>query len=314
MSPVLASIDLYDRNFTAGREVKSQLALINETPNDIRTTVDVYITPRDPLFVPDQAALDAAVWRESREVAFAADRITTMALEWTAPSVEGNYFLAAVTRIPGGAPVVSQRVVRSIRPAAENALANSRFVLLGAPENVVGYLRRRGVAYTTSIRDGGISGDTVIIGPTNAIAAEDRSRTSAIREFVRNGGKLVILSQDEWNWNDLVDFQVDKARASRAFIYPGTDHPLLAGIDPEFLKRWNGLPGEIADRVIKGGVLNRARRLLWIENPDQPVAVSVAEGKGEIVICLLNFRDRLSPGESAYDPAAERVMLNLLRR
>ena len=89
---------------------------------------------------------------------------------------------------------------------------------------------------------------------------------------------------------------------------------LLAGIDPEFLKRWNGLPGEIADRVIKGEILNRARRLLWIENPDQPVAVSVAEGKGEIVICLLNFRDRLGNGENAYDPVAERVMLNLLRR
>jgi hypothetical protein len=50
--------------------------------------------------------------------------------------------------------------------------------------------------------------------------------------------------------------------------YPVADHYLLDGIAPEFLQRWNGIPNEIRERLLKS---------------------------------TLN-----------YDPAAERMMINLL--
>ena len=311
MSPVLASIDLYDRNFTAGRQVTTPLVLINETPRDVRTTLDAYITPGNPLFVPDQAALDAALWHESWEATFPAGILQPTDLNWKVPDREGSYFLAVVTRIPGGRPVVSQRLVRSVADA--RGWKKDRVVALGAPDDLLRFLGEHRIPYATSVRDGRVDGSVVVVGPASNVAAKDRSQAAAIRAFVRNGGRLVILSQDEWNWKDLLDFGTGKARAARAFPYPGAGHPLLAGIDPEFLKRWNGLP-EIAGRVIQGGILERARRLLWMGKPDRPVVVTVAEGKGEIVICLLNFDRRLNRGESAYDPVAERMMRNLLER
>ena len=154
----------------------------------------------------------------------------------------------------------------------------------------------------------------MVVGPCGKVRAQDKARGAAIQEFVRGGGRVVILAQEEWDWKILVDFDMDKVRSSRAFIYPDAKHPLLTGIDGEYLKRWNGLPGEMAGRVIKGGILERADKLLWIEEPKTPVCISVPEGKGEIVICLLNFNGRLGHGAKARDPVAERMLLNLLQR
>jgi hypothetical protein len=315
MSPVLASIDLFDRNFIAGQEVASRLSLINETPKDVKTKVDIYITAKDPLFVPDEEALKAAISHETMDVTFKARKIVEKEIRWKVPAKEGNYFLAIVTRIPGGRPVISQRVVRSIDPAISvDDLKPRRLVGLGLPGDMQQWLKANRMPLATSIDDGRIDGDMVVVGFLGSVSAEDRKQTAAILDFVRNGGKLVILAQDEWNWNDLVDFDLGKGRSSRAFIYPDANHPLLAGIDGEYLKRWNGLPGEMADHFIKGDILSRATKLLWIEKPDRPVAVSLPDGKGEIVICLLDLRRRLAPAEDQYDPVAERILRNLLGR
>ena len=315
MSPVLASIDLFDRNFIAGREVTSQLALINETPADVKTKIDIYITPKNPVFVPDEEARKAAILHSTLDARFEAKKITDKNLRWKVPPKEGNYFLAVVTRIPGSRPVVSQRVVRAIDPAiTDKGLKPHRVVGLGLPGDMQAWLKARHIPFSTSIGDGHVEGDVVVVGFVGNVAAGDKARAGSILEFVRQGGRLVILAQDQWDWKDLIDFDLGKGRSSRAFTYPDASHPMLAGIDPEYLKRWNGLPGEVADKTIKGDVLKRAKRLLWIETPDQPVAVSLPEGEGEIIISLLDMRRRLDPAEDQYDPVAERILLNLLQR
>jgi hypothetical protein len=313
MSPVLASLDLHDRNFTAGRGMTTPIVLINETPRDVRTVLDVYITPRHPLFVPDQAALDAALWRHSIDAAFPAGRLHSIDLKWKVPETEGSYFLAVVTRIPGGRPVVSQRVVRSVAPAPA-APENNRVLALGGPEHLLQWLRSRRIPYTTTLPGGPIDAGVVVVGPERDVSPADRSRAAALLEYVHGGGRMVILAQDEWTWKDLLDFSLTGVRASRAFPYPGAVHPLLTGIDPEFLKRWNGLPGPIAERAIQGPILERARKLLWVEKPEYPSVIALPHGQGEIVLCLLDFRGRLNETESAYDPVADRMMRNLLRR
>jgi hypothetical protein len=315
MAPMLASVDLFDRNFIARREITSRLLLINETPKDAKTKIDVYVTAKDPLFVPDEEALQAAVSHETLEVTFKARKIVEKTIRWKVPAKEGGYFLAIVTRVPGARPVVSQRVVRAIDPAVSaDGLKTRRLVGLGLPGEMQQWLKEKGVPLATSVCSGRVDGDVVVVGFVGNVSAEDKAQAVAILEFVRKGGKMVILAQDAWDWKDLVDFEIQKGRSSRAFIYPDTKHSLLTGIHPEFLKRWNGLPAELADHFIKGDVLNRAAKLLWIDKPDRPVAVSVAEGQGEIVIFLLDLRRRLDPAQDQYDPVAERMLLNLLQR
>lgn len=315
MSPVLASADLFDRNYTVGQEVTTRLALINDTPADVKTKVDVYVTPQDPVFVPDQKALASALSRQTIEVTFKGRKTTDKTIRWRVPAKEGNYFLAVVTTIPGGKPVVSQRVVRAIDPGISNKdLKTNRVVALAMPNSMARWLKERRIPLATSIASGRVDGDIVVIGPCRDVPGADKRQTKALLEFVRNGGRVVVLAQEEWDWKDLVDFEMDKTRSSRAFACPEAGHSLLAGIDGEYLKRWNGLPGQIAGAVIKGPILERATKLVWMEEPAMPICISVAEGKGEIVICLLQFDGRLGQGAPSRDPVVERVALNLLQR
>ena len=90
---------------------------------------------------------------------------------------------------------------------------------------------------------------------------------------------------------------------------------MLAGVAGEYLKRWNGLPGTIADEcVLSGDAIKRGQKLLWIAKPKNTVALSVPMGRGEIVICLLHIRGRVTRDGGTYDPVAERILVNLLTR
>jgi hypothetical protein len=215
----------------------------------------------------------------------------------------------------GAKPVVSQRVVRAIDPATSvKDLKNNRVVALGAPGDVLKWLKGRKIPVITSVAGGKVDGDVVVVGPCRRIAAADRARAAALLEFVRNGGRIVILGQDAWDWKALIDFDLQDIDCSRAFLYSDARHLLLAGIDGEYLKRWNGLPGRIAGKAIQGPILDRASKLLWAEEMVMPVVIRIPAGKGEIVICLLEFGGRLMQGAKGHDPVAERMLLNLLQR
>ncbi|MBN2584564.1 MAG: hypothetical protein JXL80_15990, partial [Planctomycetes bacterium] len=67
MAPVLASLDLFDSNHVSGDTLHVPIMLINETHGEVSGKLDLYITPRHPLYVPDAQALAAAVWRESQD-------------------------------------------------------------------------------------------------------------------------------------------------------------------------------------------------------------------------------------------------------
>jgi hypothetical protein len=225
MSPVLASIDLFDRNFTVGQEVASRLALINETPAAVKAKIDIYITAKDPMFVPDEDALQAALSHETIEATFKARKIGEKTIRWEVPAKEGNYFLAVVTRMDGAKPVVSQRVVRAIDPATSvKDLKNNRVVALGAPGDVLKWLKGRKIPVVTSVAVGRVDGDVVVVGPCRRISAADKAQAAALLEFVRNGGRVVILAQDAWDWKALVDLicRISIAPGLSSTATPGT--------------------------------------------------------------------------------------------
>ena len=116
MAPVLVSVDLFDRNFEAGDVPEAAIHFINELHEDVKARLDIYVTPQNPLFVPDPAALAKATWHRSRDLVLKADSHTT---EWEyqlapLPHEDGTSYLALVLTREGAKPVVSQRTVHTI--------------------------------------------------------------------------------------------------------------------------------------------------------------------------------------------------------
>ena len=319
MSPVLASLDLFDRNYLSGQNISTPLYLINELPSDQPVKIDAYITPANPLLVPDAAALAEAVWHESFERVFKGDTIAVEQLRWSVPNKLGAYYLVVVLTRQGARPVVSQRMIRSLaRADAAGALKHKRFILLAPDEAIVKWMKSNNLPYSTTLGKGRIDADTIVICDVAKVSRDDLAAAPAIIEFVLSGGKLVILNQPKWTWKELVDFEINRWRnwlngvSSRVFRYEGIETSILSGVDPEHLKRWNGLPGTISDGWIKGEILDKGKRLLWQEKPERTVTFSMPMGKGEILICLLHLTERLNAGSKCYDPVAERVFVNLL--
>lgn len=323
MAPVLASLDVFDRNYAAGGTVEVPLVLINETHGEVSAELDLYVTPRDPVFVPDAQALDAAVWHEARELTFAADSLRTVEVSVPVPE-EGNYFLAAVLTREGDRPVVSQRVLRAIDPRKHaGSLDGRRVAVFGADEGLLNFLERHGCSIADGLSDGRVEGDVVLIGDAEKLTdAERRAAAGPLREFAESGGRIVVLDQAGWPWKELCNCRIglpefrwrNPVASSRVHRYEGADHPMLRDIPKSWLWRWNGLPGEIVGKaVMDSPALERGRRILWSARPEHTAVLSMPTGEGEIVFSQLEVRARIDPAADAYDPVAERVLVNLLR-
>jgi hypothetical protein len=130
----------------------------------------------------------------------------------------------------------------------------------------------------------------------------------------RGAGESSCWGRASGTGGGLCDVSIPESSTfSRAFPSAGGDHPLLAGISPDWLRRWNGLPGTVAVARIRGRAVEAGRSLLWAVEPKTTVVAGVpaAEGGGKVLFCQLDLRSHVSPG-SACDPVAERILLNLL--
>jgi hypothetical protein len=321
MAPVLASLETFDRNYVAGREVETSVVLINETHDDVSAKLDLYVTPRDPLFVPDADALAAAVWHDSKPVELPADSIAREMIRFHVPKIEGSYFLAAVLSRDGDAPVVSQRVVRAVNASATVAsLKGRRVVLLGGDDVVRSWLTQHGCKVVAQPADG----DVILIWDAATLTDAERGMAPTLRAFAEAGGRIVVANQTSWSWTELADCRIglpefewrNPVVCSRAHAYEGIEHPLLTDVPATWLWRWNGLPGAIANEILldDSPALQQGRKLLWASKPEFTAALSLPIGAGEIVFCQLRLRDRIRRDGEPYDPVAERVLANLLTR
>jgi hypothetical protein len=87
---------------------------------------------------------------------------------------------------------------------------------------------------------------------------------------------------------------------------------MLNGIEPEWLKRWNGADEPIADGSIKGEVLRAGTPLMWSDRIERTCALSLRLGEGEALLTTLHLQKRIDPKGARYDPAADWILRNLL--
>jgi glycosyl hydrolase family 2 len=313
MAPVLASVDLFNRNYVVGAEVTTRLHFINELPEDVAGTVTVHVTPQNPLCVPDADALAAAVSRQEFEHEFKGDTITTTDISFKVPPDPGMYWLAVVLERPGVRAVVSQRTIRAYAaPTVPDGLERGGVHVVGKAPLLRKWLAARGIAADAP------AARVMLVADAAVPAADDAAGVGRLRSFAEAGGRAVLMV-DGTNVRDLpFDLQIAKGRSSsRVFLRANVQkivHASLDGIDPEGLKCWNGLPGVISDNFLAGQGLRSGVRVLWGDTRSRIVLFSLPMGEGEIVVSLLRIPERLDPAKESYDPVAEELLLNMLNR
>jgi len=312
MSPVLASLDLFNRNFKTGQGADTPLYLINDLHRDIMATVKIYLTKENPLFVPDSNILSRALWVQDFQHTFKGDCKEITYISWQVPEQSGKYYISAVVFIPGKHPVTSQRIVRAVEQQ-RNKNNNKNLCLLGADKQARDWLALHHLNYFEANRDNIKKADIFLIW--NAIVIKDNTKTLTrdILEQIQSGSKLVILEQEKWDWKELVDYDVEFFSRSRAFAYKeALNNNILTNTKKEMFMRWNGLPGTVTEQEIKGHLLEKGHKIMWAESPEHCYLLQVPYGRGEMIISQLDMKAHLLYGERDYDPVAEQVMFNLL--
>jgi len=318
LSPVLASLDLFNPNYLTGQEVTTDLHLINDSWHDAQVHVDLLLTRECPEFIPEAKCFDQPVSRWSFDFALKADSIDKVPVQWKLPDGEGCYWLTARMTGVAGRPVLSQRFLRAIfPPTLPAALKRREYVVLGSDHAAQAFFKSRGLVTLSSLGALAPEKHVVVIWDASRLSPEEKRQTKVLDSFLRAGGKIVVLSTPSWDWPELCEVKITRGpRFSRAFPYSDLKGSFLDGIDLQWLIRWNGLPGTVGLGSLGGPGMVRAERILWAREPKTTVmaVVPAASGEGRIAFAQLDLRGRLDPSKPNYDPVAERVLLNLLDR
>ena len=318
LSPVLASLDLFNPNYLTGQEVTTDLHLINDAWHDADVRVDLLLTKENPEWIPEAECFGQAVKRWRFDFTIKADTIGKTPVKWQLPDEEGSYWLTA--RLTGAKerPVLSQRFVRAVHaPVATETLRQRTFVLFGADRAARAFfqsahLQTQEVTNPETMPPLAPEKHTVVIWDATHVADGVKPLAKQLCDFAERGGRVIVLSTPAWNWRDLCDIKTNHKRFSRVFA-------VSEGIDPQWLIRWNGLhglDGAVACGTLDGDIMKQAKPILWARDPKTVVMATVpaATGTGSILFSQLDFRERVNPSGEHYDPIATRLLLRLLER
>jgi len=215
-----------------------------------------------------------------------------------------------------GRPVLSQRFVRAIKPLALPDTAKQlTFVVLGNTDSARTFFAAHGLRTSEIPAELLPDKHAVIVWNAPHLTESERRSASALCGFAARGGRVVVLSTPSWNWPELCKVTIGESRRfSRVYPHQPVAHSLLSGIDPQWLTRWNGFPGTVGIPPLEGPAMADAEKILWAKEPKSTVAARVpaAEGEGRLLFVQLDLQRRLDPLKTYYDPAAERLLLNLL--
>jgi hypothetical protein len=316
LSPVLASLDLFDPNYRTGQEVTTDLHLINDSWHEAQVHVELVLTRENPEFIPQAQCFDQPLSTWDFAFTLAADSIRTVPVTWKLPEAEGCYWLTARTTGVEGRPVLSQRCVRAFNPpVVPNAAKERTFVLLGASDASRGFFGRWGLRLSDHLDDLSSQTHTVVIWNATRLIADEKRSARALCDFAGRGGPMIVLAAPSWDWSELCEVRLSREpRFSRVFRHRESAGSLLAGLDSQWPIRWNGFPGTVASGALQGAVMDRAQKVFWAREPTTTVMafIPAASGNGRILFSQLDLQRRVDSASPDYDPAAEHILLSLL--
>lgn len=316
LSPVLASLDLFDPDYLTGQEVSTEMYLINDSWQDAKVHVELLLTKENPEWIPEAECFERPIKRWSYDDTIKSDSVNKTSVKWQLPEKAGNYWLTA--RLTGleGRPVLSQRFVRAVdAPKPSGQLLEKSFIILGPDKNANDFFKEMQLK-TASLNDLeklDSKKHVVVIWNAENLTSSEKAASMRLCEFAESGGKVIVLATPSWNWPELCDVQIEgNQRFSRVFMHADSSHK--TNIDPDWLVRWNGLPGTVACGKLTGTAMEQAKSVLWAKEPTTTVMASIpaASGKGHILFSLLVLQDRVTRNSENYDPAATRILLRLM--
>jgi len=315
LSPVLASLDIFDANYVVGQQVSTDLYLINDSWHDAEIEIDVVLTQTCPEFIPEADCFDSPLFQQSIKAALPADTLRKMRITWNVPDEEGSFWLTARTRGLDGRPVLSQRFVRAVpTPRIPIAARDRTYVVLGEDARSAEFFRDQGLETTSRLVDLSPEKHVVLVWKAAGVTDAQRQSADELCRFASAGGRVVVLAATTWNWPQLCEVAITRTSGSRVFPYRSESHPLLRGIRPDCWKRWNGLPGTVAKASIEGPAVEAGQKILWVREPKHTVVAEVpaAAGNGTVRFAQLDLRSRVLASQPNYDPVAEQILWNLL--
>ena len=321
LSPVLASLDLFNPNYLTGQEVITDLYLINDSWHDAKIQVDILLTKESPEYIPEADCFNYPVKQWSLNATIKADTVEKTQINWQLPEEEGSYWLTA--RLTGieGRPVLSQRFVRAVNaPVSSEKLRQRTLILIGADEQAKAFFQTMKLQTQEVFESGSMiqlepEKHTVVIWNASRVTAEEKRLSGKLCDFADRGGQIIVLSTPSWNWRDLCEVRINHdPRFSRVFPTSGLSGFSSAHFDPQWLIRWNGLPGTVAYGKLEGDVMKQAKKVLWARDPETVVMalIPAVSGKGKILFSQLNVQNLVNKTDSNYDPVAARLLLGLL--
>ena len=110
------------------------------------------------------------------------------------------------------------------------------------------------------------------------------------------------------------NYDVHTCGNTNHWTHEGRMHQVIDGVEPECLKRWNGLPGTVAVACIEGPAVQQGKKILWVREPKHTVAAELptAAGDGSLLFSQLDLRRHVLRSNPDYDPVAEQILLNIL--
>ncbi|MFN4227817.1 MAG: glycoside hydrolase family 2 protein [Candidatus Ratteibacteria bacterium] len=321
LSPVCVSIDLFNRNFKTKEKISTPIYIINETPSKSSVKLTYYITSSNPEFLGNPSAFEKPIFKKSEKLEINPYSEKIKYFEWPLPDKEGKYFLSVVLE-EKERKVISQRIIRTIeKNQIPEKLKEKTLVFLGSDSFIEDYLKEKEINYSTKLKLEEIKPELIVVWDESKVEEAIKKEFDIIKKYVKEGGKLVIFAEKQWDWKALLNFKIDKGprylgskRSSYAFI-KNKNHPIFERIDEEYLKRWNGENGVIADGVLiieQPQEYSKIETLLWINDEKSPCILELSYGEGKIIVSSCMIKNRLKENTDTFDLSAERLFLNIL--
>jgi len=310
LAPLFVTCDDLTRNAFAGRPLSFKLIAINDTLQDVpEVTVSMAVTDGDKEVVAKTVRISPFTQEEHHHVP------TEIALP--AEVKTGHYDLVLVMKDSGERILAknSHRLhIFGKEPLLKAAQARKVAVYLGQKQQGAGLkqvLDAQGVAYAETKDFSELEQSQVLIIGPDAFDEDANEKIDAVRKFVRNGGRLLVLCQNGLTMMPVVE----GLRYRGCGPFSGSDvvtfeHPALGGFERKDFRLWNGkvLPTTMSLTPLTPAVLVAAARTYRAMND---MGMSVGEiklGNGVYLFSQLRAVENCK-----NDSVAARYLNQLLR-